>query len=189
MPSATLKNTDTDTSVPVPGAFDIGCGKGDRVGSELRGSFLSRMHGTASRAEEEWNAAQVLRLIEKPLSETRRYIRSGFWIEEIPFTTRLTGLTQKALAERIGLSPRTLQRMLKERTRLSPEESDRLYRIQKVGSAALALFKGDLAAMQRWLKTPLPALSGESPLAYSDTEPGAQLVLDLIDRLEHGVFS
>jgi putative toxin-antitoxin system antitoxin component (TIGR02293 family) len=109
--------------------------------------------------------------------------------EEIAFTTQLTGLTQQDLTEKLGLSTRTLQRKVKENKRLSPEKSDRLFRLQRLTGAALELFEGDVAAMQRWLKTPLPVLDGESPVAYSDTEPGAQFVLDLIDRLEHGVFS
>lgn len=125
----------------------------------------------------------------KPVSEVQNYIRFGFMAGEIPFTTGLIGLSQKSFAEKIGLSNRTLQRKIKSNKRLSPEESDRLFRIQKLTSAALALFEGNIAAMQQWLKTPLTALNGETPLAYSDTEPGSQFVLDLITRIEHGVFS
>lgn len=131
----------------------------------------------------------MVHLSERPAPEVRKYIRAGFEAAEIPFTTGLLGVPQKELADKVGISVRTFQRKLKENTRFSPEESDRLYRIQKVSSAVLALFEGRIGAMRRWLKTPLPALDGETPLAYSDTEPGAQFVLELINRLEHGVFS
>jgi putative toxin-antitoxin system antitoxin component (TIGR02293 family) len=40
-----------------------------------------------------------------------------------------------------------------------------------------------------WLKSPQKALGGKTPLEYSDTEPGAREVEDLLGRLEHGVFS
>jgi len=131
----------------------------------------------------------LVHLYLKSVPEVRNYIRTGFEVEELSFTTGLLDVSQKELADKVGISVRTVQRKFKEDERLSPEVSDRLFRIQKVSSAALALFEGNVESMRRWLKTPLPVLDGETPLAYSDTEPGAQFVLDLINRLEHGVFS
>ncbi len=53
-----------------------------------------------------------------------------------------------------------------------------------VWKAAVAMFEGDEEAAEKWLKQPLPALDGKSP----DEAPSSD-VIDLIGRLEHGVFS
>ncbi len=50
------------------------------------------------------------------------------------------------------------------------------------------MLEGEEAARE-WLKSPLPALAGKTPLEFADTEPGAQEVEDLLGRIEHGVFS
>jgi len=39
-----------------------------------------------------------------------------------------------------------------------------------------------------WLTTPKRFLSGATPLAFADTEAGAQEVMQALGRLEHGVF-
>ncbi len=200
----------------IPGAFNLACAATevlavkDRVvvvntlsnpaGLRTQWKNRSMKQGRLKRMKREklgvsfWGGCslegdEMVQLSERPTPEVRKYIRAGFEAAEIPFTTGLLGVPQKELADKVGISVRTFQRKLKENTRLSPEESDRLYRIQKVSSAVLALFEGRIEAMRRWLKTPLPALDGETPLAYSDTEPGAKFVLELINRLEHGIFS
>jgi putative toxin-antitoxin system antitoxin component (TIGR02293 family) len=194
MPAA--RNKKDVEPMDIPGAFVVDCSPKE---SAEPGALAFVTKELAAR----WAAARAqggqcfaasgesgrLWMHEKKTASIQTYIRQGFLPEEIAFTTQLTGLTQQDLTEKLGLSTRTLQRKVKENKRLSPEKSDRLFRLQRLTGAALELFEGDVAAMQRWLKTPLPVLDGESPVAYSDTEPGAQFVLDLIDRLEHGVFS
>ncbi|WP_297809499.1 MbcA/ParS/Xre antitoxin family protein [uncultured Methylophaga sp.] len=41
----------------------------------------------------------------------------------------------------------------------------------------------------RWLKTPKKALSGKAPLELAGTEEGVKQVIDLLGRIEHGVFT
>lgn len=53
-----------------------------------------------------------------------------------------------------------------------------------VWKAAVAMFEGDEEAAEKWLKQPLPALDGKSPAVATSSD-----VIDLIGRLEHGVFS
>ncbi|MCY1538575.1 putative toxin-antitoxin system antitoxin component [compost metagenome] len=50
--------------------------------------------------------------------------------------------------------------------------------------AAVELFEGEQVAAEHWLYQPLPALGGRTPL-----QAPLQEVLDLIGRLEHGVFT
>jgi putative toxin-antitoxin system antitoxin component (TIGR02293 family) len=40
-----------------------------------------------------------------------------------------------------------------------------------------------------WLTNPVRGLGSRRPLDLARTDVGARMVLDLIDRLEHGVFT
>jgi putative toxin-antitoxin system antitoxin component (TIGR02293 family) len=75
-----------------------------------------------------------------------------------------------------------------EITDASKAESDRLYRVACVIARAEEVL-GSSQAAERWLKEPLPALGFETPLSILDTDEGAQMVCDLLGRIEHGVFS
>lgn len=66
--------------------------------------------------------------------------------------------------------------------------SDRLRRVTYIYRAAIQLFEGDRRMARRWLRRPSRALGGDTPLEYLRTDAGAEEVLDLIGRLEHGVM-
>jgi len=53
----------------------------------------------------------------------------------------------------------------------------------------LQLFEGDAESARRWLSEPAKALGGDSPLQHLTTEAGVAQVLDLIGRLEYGVYT
>lgn len=42
---------------------------------------------------------------------------------------------------------------------------------------------------EHWLKTPKRALANKIPIELSKTKGGSEQVLDLLGRIEHGVFS
>lgn len=56
-----------------------------------------------------------------------------------------------------------------------------------VWRAATELFEGDRTAAERWLHKEAVGLGGRRPIDVMETDP--QQVLDLIGRLEHGVFT
>jgi putative toxin-antitoxin system antitoxin component (TIGR02293 family) len=72
---------------------------------------------------------------------------------------------------------------------LSPEESERLWRLAAVYESSLALFEGDSERTSQWLSTPQQAIGQVSPLEHVVTEPGAAEVQELIGRIEHGVLA
>ncbi|MDP2715703.1 antitoxin Xre/MbcA/ParS toxin-binding domain-containing protein [Rheinheimera sp.] len=55
--------------------------------------------------------------------------------------------------------------------------------------AASNLFDGDMAATHKWLNEPAYSLGDKAPVDMLNSETETQQVLDLIGRLEHGVFS
>jgi putative toxin-antitoxin system antitoxin component (TIGR02293 family) len=98
------------------------------------------------------------------------------------------GLSQARLARLTAIPVTTLKRRAAE-GRFNPHEGDRLLRLATVLERAIELCEGDREQARCWLSTPARALAGAIPLAQLETETGAREVLDLIGRLQHGVFA
>ncbi len=62
-------------------------------------------------------------------------------------------------------------------------------RASRVLAKALELFEGDRDAASEWMRSPLPALGGETPIDVAVTELGARQVENLVGRIEHVVYS
>ena len=116
-------------------------------------------------------------------------IHRGLPVSVIDKLARELDVPQKRLLQVIALPSATLNRRRARKQRLTPQESDRIYRVANVFQTALQLFEGDRNAARRWFQEPATALRGKSPFEHLDTEAGAGEVLDLIGRLEHGVIS
>lgn len=56
-----------------------------------------------------------------------------------------------------------------------------------VWRAAIGLFEGDRTAAERWLHKEAMGLGGKRPVDAMQADP--QQVLDLIGRIEHGVYT
>jgi len=99
------------------------------------------------------------------------------------------GLSEQELARSLGVSTKTLQRQAKAgQSRLSPSQSDRLYRLARIVALAEEVFEQEDRA-RRWLREPQRGLGGRVPFDLLRTEAGAREVEDLLGRIEHGVFS
>ncbi|GHA88345.1 type II RES/Xre toxin-antitoxin system antitoxin [Modicisalibacter luteus] len=99
-----------------------------------------------------------------------------------------SGLESKELARYVVISPATLKRRA-DAGHFKPAEGDRLYRFAEVYKSAVDLFEGDRARARRWLLTPVRGLGGRRPVEMVATTAGSEAILDLIGRLEHGVFA
>jgi putative toxin-antitoxin system antitoxin component (TIGR02293 family) len=87
----------------------------------------------------------------------------------------------------LGIPQRTFARRRKT-LQLSPQESDRLYRLARTFSMAAEVLGSTIKARQ-WLLSPNRALAGEVPLQWLDTDIGARQVEEVLLRLSYGVFS
>ena len=97
------------------------------------------------------------------------------------------GLGLEELAALLHLTARTLHRRMEE-GRLSLDESERLFALNKIVAKATEVF-GDEAKAIRWLKSAVPALAGRSPLACAETQIGLREVEDVLSRIEDVVYS
>ena len=85
----------------------------------------------------------------------------------------------------LNLSRRNFLRR-KEQGRLSPDESDRLYRLARVLAHANRVFE-DPEESADWIRTPNAALGKQQPLTLLDTDIGVQQVDQVLGRIEHGI--
>lgn len=96
----------------------------------------------------------------------------------------LIGVSGEELSAVVRIPPRTVAR----RERFKPEESERILRVAAVFQRAIEVL-GSLDTARRWFTAPKRALGHQTPMQFSDTQPGAEEVSRLLGRLEHGVFA
>ncbi|MGC8520049.1 MAG: type II RES/Xre toxin-antitoxin system antitoxin [Steroidobacteraceae bacterium] len=98
------------------------------------------------------------------------------------------GLRPAMVGSIVNINHKTLERRLKARARLKPDESERVARLMRIISLATSVLESEEHARE-WLKRPLRELGGQTPLQVSATEPGAREVERVLGRIEHGIFA
>ncbi|WP_292429443.1 antitoxin Xre/MbcA/ParS toxin-binding domain-containing protein [Mesorhizobium sp.] len=83
---------------------------------------------------------------------------------------------------------RTLARRKEHAEPLSPTESDRALRLERIAEQADRVF-GNHEKAQRWLRSEIIALDGARPIDLLVTETGAHVVFEELIRIDHGMFA
>jgi putative toxin-antitoxin system antitoxin component (TIGR02293 family) len=131
--------------------------------------------------------AQLNRLADAVSDQLRiARIRQGYPPSVFRTLRDALGLSDAELAAYLHIPRRTLTRRLRAKA-FSPEESDRMARLAAAFTKAARLFGPEEA--RAWMKTPLDALAGETPLRRCDTTLGAAEVEDVLGRIDYGVYS
>lgn len=131
--------------------------------------------------------AKVLGGTPKTWMDVVSRMRAGLPSQSLPRLMKSLRLTHEDLSETLGIPRRTLARR-KEQAKLDPKESEAVVRLARVAVRAEDVL-GDIEAALRWLRAPNRALGGRTPLSLLDTDLGAELVGDVLGRIEHGVAS
>lgn len=98
------------------------------------------------------------------------------------------GLRPAKVGPIVNINEKTLERRLKARARLKPDESERVARLMRIISLSTSVLESEASARE-WLMHPLRELGGRTPLQMAATEPGAREVERVLGRLEHGIFA
>ena len=117
--------------------------------------------------------------------ELAERVREGLPFAALSAVMQQYGISRGVLGDILHLSPRNFLRR-KEQKRLSPEESDRLYRLARVIAHANRVFE-DPNESADWIQTPNAALGKQQPLTLLDTDIGVQQVDQVLGRIEHGI--
>ena len=113
-------------------------------------------------------------------------VREGLPFSALSAVVQQYGLSRDVVCEILHLSRRNFLRR-KQQNRLSPDESDRLYRLARVLAHANRVFE-DPEESAAWIQTPNRALGKQQPLTLLDTDIGVQQVDQVLGRIEHGII-
>jgi putative toxin-antitoxin system antitoxin component (TIGR02293 family) len=127
-------------------------------------------------------AASILHLQATSFAELRDAVRNGLPYSAFVALTKQLEISPQHFTTVFGIPPRTVARYL------SPQESDRLYRVARAVSQAVEVL-GSIEKARGWLKAPNRGLGCELPLDLLDTEIGARQVEEVLLRLNYGIFS
>ncbi|MBM7059338.1 DUF2384 domain-containing protein [Pseudomonas sp. UL073] len=119
-------------------------------------------------------------------AELIQQVRRGFDYAVLVRLAESSGFTTQRLATMAGLSGYAV-RQARRRGKWSLLNSDRLFRVACVLHAAQDLFGGDWGPARHWLGAPQLGLGGGRPVDWLLTEVESRMVLDLIERINHGV--
>jgi putative toxin-antitoxin system antitoxin component (TIGR02293 family) len=112
-------------------------------------------------------------------------VRKGLPLGRLTQMAQALSVDRAVLLRILGVSQRTMQRKQVHSDRLTPAASDRLSRIDRIYSLAVAVF-GDGEKAAQWLKRPSRALANETPLKLLDTDAGTQRVERELHQIQYG---
>lgn len=115
-------------------------------------------------------------------------VREGLPFQTVASVTKWLALSEDQVGSWVRISKRTAARRKSKHERLKAIESERLLRLVRLAAAATDVL-GDRARAIRWLRRPNRSLGGEVPVNLLDTDIGFQNVMDVLRRVEYGVFS
>ncbi|MEQ4731888.1 MULTISPECIES: type II RES/Xre toxin-antitoxin system antitoxin [Providencia] len=121
--------------------------------------------------------------------ELTHFLRQGLSVSVLDNIQEWSGMSKTELLRISGINERNIARRKNAGQPLNADESERIARLVRVFDAAVRLFNGDKHAASDWLNHPVKGLGHLRPIELIATESGAIEVIDLIGRIEHGVFS
>lgn len=115
-------------------------------------------------------------------------VRRGLPWQAVESAARSLEMSEEQTFTLLKISKRTAARRRATKERLRETESERLLRLARVIAMANDVLGGQENAV-RWLKKPNRALGGEIPVELLDTDIGFQSVMDVLRRINYGVYS
>jgi putative toxin-antitoxin system antitoxin component (TIGR02293 family) len=148
---------------------------------------LDKVPDTLARVSALLGGPDLLQPVPRTYLDLAQSIRQGLSYAAYQNVAKETGLTTDEAVSALAIPRRTLFRRKAEGT-LDVASSERVMRLARVWARALEVFHEDQEAVGLWLRAPLRALGGVSPLSVLDTDVGALEALDVLGRLQDGVF-
>ena len=96
-----------------------------------------------------------------------------------------TGYRREQVADVFDTSLKTFQRYEREHRNLSPQDSEKVLKMQVLFSLGAEVF-GTADAFRRWMDKPAFGLGNQVPFSLLRTSGGIDLILDELTRIEFG---
>lgn len=115
-------------------------------------------------------------------------IRQGVPFSLLELLIELIPFTEKDWVEFLDVSSKTLQRYKKEKGHVFKSiHSEKILEIAEVAFAGQQVFESDEKFYQ-WLNAPSFALGGSKPINLLKDSYGKEIVLNELNRIDHGIF-
>jgi putative toxin-antitoxin system antitoxin component (TIGR02293 family) len=115
-------------------------------------------------------------------------IRKGFPFSVFTSLRDRAKLSEETIWASLRIAKRTAARRKERAERLKSDESELLFRLARVLAAGTEVLGSEQNARD-WLLAGNRALGGGVPIELLDTGIGFQEVMDVLKRIEHGVYS
>ena len=125
--------------------------------------------------------------VQPEISSLIRRIKQGYPINKYERLKGDFGITSEKLADIASISLATLYRRKVSAKHLTPEESEKIYRLERLYATAVEVLEKK-AVVRAWFSAPQTVFEGKTPLEYADTLPGSEEVERVLRRMEHGVL-
>jgi putative toxin-antitoxin system antitoxin component (TIGR02293 family) len=113
--------------------------------------------------------------------------RKGVPMDALLSLQKFLSLTRKQIVELLPISERTIQRQ-KRKKLFNPVVTEHLLKIAEVAAKGTEVFDDKLKFLD-WLNQPNINFNYKTPLSILDSGFGAEMVIDELGRIEHGVYS
>ena len=114
-------------------------------------------------------------------------IRQGVSRHSLEHLMLRTGLSVHEMADILETTDRTLRRYGAD-DKLTREQSERALEIARLYTRGEEVF-GDAETFKQWMDSSILALGFQKPKSFLDTSIGIDLLLTILGRIEHGVYS
>ena len=115
-------------------------------------------------------------------------VRRGFPVAAVKSLSERVKLSEETIYESLRIAKRTAARRKQRAARLKPAESELLLRLARAFAAATKTLGSEEKA-RRWLLSTNRALGSVTPISLLDTGIGFQAVINVLGRIEYGIFS
>jgi len=113
---------------------------------------------------------------------------SSFAVPKFEALNKKLSFTQQEWADMLHISDRTLQRYLKDQKPFEGLHAEHLHQIDALANIGQSVF-GDAARFEAWLRAPKTILGNDVGFEALRSFGGAQLLVDELGRMMHGVYS
>lgn len=112
--------------------------------------------------------------------------REGLSYPKFLLAVEAFDFSKQELAQLLHISERTLERIHKEKKRLSTPQTERILQVSILFEKGWDFF-GSKEGFRKWLTIPNHAFENQTPLSMLDTKYGIESVEILLERMAHGI--
>jgi putative toxin-antitoxin system antitoxin component (TIGR02293 family) len=127
----------------------------------------------------------IISLPDRGTMELLNLVTKGVSASVLTQFARALNFSMSQIARLVGMSPKELDRKLKNNEVLDADATERTLYLISVYDELMEYFE-DSKKAQLWLSTPRKALEGKSPNELLKTRAGVDVVLNAISVMKHG---